>query len=194
MSAHLRRAAAIALLSAAAAGSGCARPAAPPAAPDAALVGDDGRPTSLSAELPSAELTVVTFFSAHCPCQRAHDARLVALYTRYAPRGVRFLAIDAEPGASPERSRREARARGYPFPVFVDARGAARDGLGAEAATHTVILDRAGRARYAGGIDSDRTHPSDDATPYVADALDDLLSGREPRRPRGKVLGCALER
>lgn len=192
MSARARRAASALVVTIAAAG--CAQPAAPPSAPDAPLVDADGRTASLAAELARADLTVVTFFSAHCPCQRAHDPRLIALYTRYAPRGVRFLAVDAEPGASPERSAREARARGYPFPILADPRSVARDGLGAEAATYTVILDRAGRARYAGGIDSDRTHPTDDATAYVADALDDLLSGREPRRPHGKVLGCALER
>lgn len=141
-----------------------------------------------------APLTVVEFFSADCPCQRAHDARLIALHDAYAPRGVRFVAIDAEVGASPERAQREASSRGYPFAIEPDPEGKLADVLDARFATYTVVLDRDGVVRYQGGVDSDRKDLHDDAQHYVRDALDDLLGGREVRTPEGKTLGCSLRR
>jgi len=171
----------------------------PPAQHADALAGivvtdSGGRAIDLRTETTGAPATVVEFFSAHCPCQKAHDERLVLLHDVYAPRGVRFVAIDAETGASPARDAEEARARGYPFPLLADATGAAARALGAEFATTTIVLDREGNVRYRGGIDSDRTHLTDDAEPYLRDALDDVLAGRAPRKPTGKVLGCTLER
>jgi peroxiredoxin len=162
--------------------------------PALSVVDDKGNSFDLGAATKEAPITVIEFFSAHCPCQRIHDARLRELFDAYAPRGVRFLAVDAEAGASPERVRSEASERRYAFPILADAKGAAADALGAQYATYTVVVDRDGRVRYAGGIDSDRIYLTPGATPYLKDALDDLLAGRPPRLAHGKALGCALER
>ena len=136
----------------------------------------------------------MTFFSAGCPSQKLHDARLVALARAYAPRGVRFVAIDSEADASAERDAAEAAARGYPFPLLVDPNGAWADRFGAGSSTETVVLDRDGRVRYRGGIDSDRTHASADAQLWLRDALDALLAGQAPPRAVTTPLGCAIRR
>lgn len=138
--------------------------------------------------------TVVTFFSASCPSQKLHDARLVELARAYAPRGVRFVAIDAEAEAEGERDGREAAARGYPFPLLVDPGGVWADRFGATASTETFVLDREGRVRYRGGIDSDRTHASSSVQPWLRDALDALLAGHEPPRATTTPQGCAIRR
>jgi hypothetical protein len=105
---------------------------------------------------------------------------------------VAFVAVDSGAGASGARERGAAARRAYPYPILIDARGSVSRALGAEYATYTVVVDRAGRRVYAGGIDSDKTHLQEDATPFLRDALDDALAGRPLRRPEGKVLGCAL--
>ncbi len=152
---------------------------------------------------PSAEVTalgkdarvlVVTFFSPTCPCQAAHDARLRALADVYAARGVRFVAIDAEADATPARDREEAARRGYSFPILADPRGTLADRLGADVATYSVVFDASGRARYRGGIDSDWTHPTDRAEPWLRDAIDAVLRDEPPRLTEHKALGCALRR
>jgi hypothetical protein len=137
---------------------------------------------------------VVTFFSATCPCQTAHDERLRRWHADYAPKGVRFVAVDSEQGASKERDTEEAKKRSYPFAIVPDPRGTLADELGARYATYTVILDGAGRIRYEGGLDSDRTHLTEGAELWVRDALDALLQGREPAETNTKALGCALHR
>jgi hypothetical protein len=136
--------------------------------------------------------TVVLFFSVDCHVLRAHDERWRALATEYAPRGVRFLALDPEVGATAERDRDEATRRHYPFPILIDGKAKVAKAYGAEYAGHAVVLDRAGAVVYRGGIDSDRVHLTEDATPYLRQALDDLLAGRRPRLAGSKVLGCAL--
>jgi hypothetical protein len=57
-----------------------------------------------------------------------------------------------------------------------------------------VVLDREGHVLYRGGIDSDKQRLHSDATPFLRNALDDLLAGRAPLRPEGKTLGCVLRR
>jgi hypothetical protein len=154
------------------------------------LLGADG-PISARDLVRDAPITALVFFSAHCACQAAHDDRLRALMARFAGR-VRFVLVDSEVDAAPDREAREAERRGYPSAPLVDRGGELARRFGAEVATFAVVLDRDGRVHYAGGIDSDRVHLSTDATPYLADALLDLLAGKEPRTPSSKAAGCAL--
>lgn len=139
-----------------------------------------------------APLTVLVFYSPDCHCLAAHDARLVALAEHYAPRGVSFLLVDSETGADEARDAAEGKRRGYPFPIVID-RGAKLAGEAhARYATYSVVVDESGRILYQGGIDSDKQHLHEDATPYLADALDDALAGRPLRRAEAKTLGCSL--
>ena len=165
-----------------------------PSVPVLTLAGTDDRQHSLAAEASASALTVYVFFSAHCRCLAVHEPRLLALQKTYAPRGVRFFAVDSEVGASVDRDRTEALARRYPFPILIDRGAALADVLGAEYATFAVVVDRSGIIRYYGGIDSDRSHLREGARGFLRDALDDLLAGRVPRVSHGEALGCALEK
>jgi hypothetical protein len=61
-----------------------------------------------------------------------------------------------------------------------------------QSASYAVVLNPLGTVVYEGGIDSDKTHLRDDATPYLANALDDLLANRAPRLAVTSTVGCAL--
>jgi hypothetical protein len=162
------------------AGVGCA-------APPAGAVDPGTLPTR-------APVTVLVFFSPGCHCLAAHDARLVSLAGRYGSRGVQFFMVDSEATGDEARDQAEAHRRGYPFPVLLDRGAALADRVGAEYASDAVVLDAAGRVLYHGGIDSDRNDLHDDATPYLQDALDDVLAGRPPRLARRDTLGCSLRK
>jgi hypothetical protein len=156
------------------------------------LAGTDGVLHALPAAEGGFILTVLVFFSAHCDCQAAHDQRLIQLARGYQRRGVAFFAVDSEVGAALERDGAEARRRRYPYPILIDSNAELARSLQAEYATYSVVLDRMGRVRYRGGIDTDLVHLRSDATAYLSDALDDLLAGRQPRRAYGETLGCSL--
>jgi peroxiredoxin len=174
---------------------GCHRNVEPSApAPDIGLSetrpGTDGKEHALVSA--TAPFTVLEFFSNHCPCQAQHDARLREIALAYGPRGVAFFAVDSESDAALERDQAEAERRGYPYPILVDPHGALARRLDAAYATYTVVLDRQGHVIYAGGIDSDKSHLTDGATPHLRDALDDALLGVPQRNPHPTALGCAL--
>src|SRR6185312_6985998 len=57
---------------------------------EATFPGSDGAPHTLAEVARGARFTVVTFFSADCPCQHAHDARLREMEALYRARGVAF--------------------------------------------------------------------------------------------------------
>lgn len=140
----------------------------------------------------SAAWTVLVFFSAGCDYHRAHDPRMRELAARYASKGVRFYAVDSEVDATLARDAREAERRAYSYPILRDQNARLSRALGAEVATYSVVLDREGRVRYRGGLDSDELTLHENATFYLRDALDDLLAGRAPRRSETTPIGCSL--
>ncbi len=156
------------------------------------LPGTDGATHAL-APTGDTRLTVLFFFASHCPCQAVHDDRLRDLYTRYHAHGVDMLAVDSELGASAARDEDERIKRAYPFPILIDHGGALARRVGAQYATETIVVDRFGEVRYHGGIDSDKWTLHDDATPFLRNALDDLLANAAPRRTESEALGCALQ-
>lgn len=174
--------------------AGCATTSAAARIPDTPLVGTTGESLDARALAAKAPLSVIIFFSRECHCLGQHDARIRALYDAYHPRGVQVVMVDPEVRASADVDAAEATRRGYPFPLLLDRGARLADALDAQYATYTVIVDAEGRIRYRGGFDSDKTHLRADATPYVRNALDDLLAGRAPRVAEAKALGCALEK
>jgi hypothetical protein len=172
----------------------CAARGSPPAvAPAVVLVDTAGAAHPIRRGASPSTLTVISFFSAHCPCQAAHDARLRELHARFGAAGVAFLAVDSEIGATDGADEAERIARGYPFPIARDPGAALARSLGARYATYTVVLDGDGHVRYRGAIDSDRTHLTPGASFYLEDALVALLAGRSPRVTSSEALGCALQ-
>jgi hypothetical protein len=151
----------------------------------------DGSPHPLDAELSAHRFTVVTFFSNHCACQRAHDARLRELMAKETPRDVGLLLVDSEESATATEDAAQAKERGYH--ILLDDAGNLARAMGADYATYSVVLDRDGGVLYRGGFDSNRSHLSDDRAQYLADALDDLAAGRPVQHPETKALGCTLE-
>ncbi|MBX3207026.1 MAG: redoxin family protein [Labilithrix sp.] len=155
---------------------------------------DTGKDESLSERAARAPLTVLLFFSADCPVQKAHDARIRELVDAYGPRGVAFSAVVSEVGADVAAERGAATQRGLGVPVLEDKDAALADALGVEYSTHAVVLDRGRRVLYSGGIDSDRTHLSPKAERWLARALDEALAGKPVSRAKTEPLGCPLRK
>lgn len=151
-------------------------------------------PVTLDPWLRQNRYTVVLFVSASCPCVHAHAERVRALSVRYSPLGVQFVAVDPERDVTSEIAQAERAQHGWSFPLLLDPDGQLADRLGAEYAGYAAVLDARGAIQYRGGIDSDRKALHDDAQPYLANALDDLLAGRAVSVPRTEALGCVLRR
>src|SRR5205085_4213697 len=79
-----------------------------------------GKTVSLAA-LQDARAVVVLFIGTECPVNNLYMPRLKTLYAEFAPRGVRFLAINSNSQDSLEAVAEHARTHGLPFPVLKDA-------------------------------------------------------------------------
>lgn len=168
---------------------------APPAFPlsePLVLPGSDGRTYDVRAAVAHSKLTAFVFYARSCPCLAVHEPRLQALAATYRARGVSWFIVNSEVGADPVEDALEARRRGYAFPLLTDRGGKLAKSMHAEFATHTIVVDDTGRVRYSGALDSDKNRLHDDARRYLADALNELLAGREPRDAGREPLGCAL--
>lgn len=161
-----------------------------------ALLGADGRRYGMD-DLADRELLVLVFSSNRCPTAKAYAGRLNALQAEYGPRGVQLLAINSnDPHLYPEESYQGMVVRsaedGYTFPYLLDEGQVLARAYGPTRTFHVFVLDRDRRVRYEGRFDDARL-PERVTTPDLANALDDLLAGREVRVPHTRAFGCSLD-
>jgi peroxiredoxin len=148
-----------------------------------------------AAEAPPATVIVVT--CNHCPYVVAWNPRLRAAAEDYAPRGVRFLALNANdaeryPADSLEHMRRFARDQDWPMPYLHDEAQDVARALGAERTPHVYVLDGEQRLAYRGAPDADHQDPGQNAA-WLRAALDDVLAGRPVAEAETPSRGCSVK-
>lgn len=140
---------------------------------------------------------VLIFSSNRCPTAKAYGERMNALQRDYGPHGVQVLAVNSsDPHLYPDESfarmgERAAEDR-YIFPYVADAGQRVARAYGATCTFHVFALDRERRVRYQGRFDSSRI-AANVTSHDLRDALDDVLAGREVRRPATRPFGCSLD-
>ncbi|WP_373044351.1 redoxin domain-containing protein [Vulgatibacter sp.] len=148
----------------------------------------DGAPAALHTE--AHEATVLVFWSTGCPCVARYRERVAALEAAWRERGVQVIAISSNVDDDP------ATLREFPAPVplLIDEGGRLAQALGAHSTPTAVLLDREGAIRYRGWIDNERFPGEPGREPWLEEALDDLVAGREVRRAAAPTWGCAITR
>ncbi len=160
------------------------------------LLGTDGARYGFSS-FAEREVLVLIFSSNRCPTAKAYGERMNALQREYAPRGVQLVAINSnDPHLYPvedyPRMIERAAEDAYGFPYVVDGgQQVARD-YGATCTFHAFLLDRDRRVRYQGRFDDARIAERV-TSPDLANALDDVLAGRDARVAVTRPFGCSLD-
>ena len=166
-------------------------------APDFRLPGTDGKDHPLS-EFAGSKALVVVFSCNHCPYVIGSEDRMIKLAKDYAPRGVRFVAInsnetDNHPTDSLEHMKQRAAEKRFPFPYLRDEDQSVARAYGALRTPHFFVFDADRKLRYTGRMDN---HPKDAtlATSHeLRDALDALLAGRKPPVEVTNPIGCNVK-
>lgn len=166
-------------------------------APDFNLPGVDGKNYSL-ADFKDAKLLVVVFSCNHCPFVTGSEARLKALYKKYLPRGVEWVAINSNetvnhPTDSFEDMKRRARDDKLPWAYLRDDSQATARAYGAMRTPHFYVFDGERKLRYTGRMDDNPREAAKATTHELADALDALLAGRQPVEPLTNPIGCNVK-
>jgi peroxiredoxin len=171
-------------------------------APAFNLPGTDGRNHSLAADAKDARVAVVVFSCNHCPYVIGSEDRMIAFAKKYAPRGVAMIAINSNetenhPADSFEQMVQRAKEKGFPFAYVRDETQAVARAYGALRTPHYYVFtkDDAGRwlLRYTGRMDDNPRTPGAETTHELADAVEDLLGGRDVRVPVTNPIGCNVK-
>jgi len=146
-------------------------------------------------DAPAATVLVVT--CNHCPYVIAWNPRLRAVAEEYAPRGVRFLGINANdasryPADSLDRMRQFVADHDWPYPYLHDESQDVARALGAERTPHVYVLDSLQRLAYVGAPDADHQDEAQGAA-WLRGALDAVLAGRRADPAETPPRGCSVK-
>jgi peroxiredoxin len=164
---------------------------------DAFALPDSAGNSVNTSKFKDAKALAVVFVGTECPISNAFMPRLVELSKEYAPKGVQFLAINANRQDAPTRVAEHARENALPFPVLKDAGNRIADQFGAQRTPEAFVLDSKGVIRYHGRIDDQFGVGYKRSTPTRRDlalALDEVLAGKEVSQPETSAMGCYIGR
>jgi hypothetical protein len=160
------------------------------------LLGTDGQRHGFST-LSDRKAIVLIFSSNRCPTAKAYGERMNALQRQFGPRSVQVVAINSNdphlyPDESYPRMIDRAIADAYSFPYLVDVGQFVAKAYGATCTFHVFVLDRMRRVRYEGRFDDSRIEER--VTSHdLANALEDVLAGRDIRVAHTRPFGCSLD-
>ncbi len=142
--------------------------------------------------------TLVVFTCNHCPFAKMWETRIVELGNAYAAKGVGVIAVNAnDPKVAEEDAfdvmQQRAKERAMQFPYVVDATSNVARAFGATRTPEAFLFDKDGKLVYHGAIDDNGQEPSKVEKPYLKDALEAVLAGREVPVKETKSIGCGIK-
>jgi len=140
---------------------------------------------------------VIVFTGTSCPVNDLYMPRLVELAGEYGPKGVVFLAINANAFDTPEEVAAHAKQFGVEFPVLKDPGNKVADLLLAQSTCEALVVDGRAVLRYRGAIDDqyDVGKRKDKPThSYLVDAIESILNDHDVETTATTVAGCPIER
>lgn len=141
---------------------------------------------------------VIVFSCNHCPYVQAYEDRMMAFQREYGPKGIQLICINSNetdnyPEDNYEEMVRRARDRGFNFPYLRDDSQTVARAFGATHTPEFFLFDDQRKLRYHGKMDDNHKDPSAVAAPYVRDAADALLAGKEITVPETYSIGCTIK-
>ena len=160
----------------------------------------DGKLVSLS-DYPNAKGFTVIFTCNHCPYAKAYQDRIIALDKKYKVKGYPVIAVNPNdasvlPEDSYENMIIRAKEKGFTFPYLYDETGDICRKYGATRTPQVYLLEKKGAdliVRYTGAIDDNSQDASKVKAPYLANAIDALLTGGSPEPAFTKAIGCGIK-
>lgn len=142
--------------------------------------------------------TVFVFWSNQCPWIDRYEDRVQALVSEFQGRGVQVVRINANDASASsaetlEASQARAEKKGYSTPYVRDPNGAFAQALGASRTPQAFVFNKQQMLVYVGAIDDNPSGAEQVDTPYLRNALEALLTGKEISTKRTHAFGCSLK-
>lgn len=166
-------------------------------APNFDLKGIDGKRYSLQSFNKSSVLLII-FNCNHCPYVQAYEQRIINLQLDYREKGLQIVAINSNddinyPEDSFESMVKRAKAKGFNFIYLRDDTQEIAKAFGATHTPELFLFDKERKLVYIGKIDDNWMEPSKVVTPYLRNAIDEVLKGKPVSVPETFAIGCTIK-
>lgn len=160
----------------------------------------DGKMVSLS-DYPKAKGFIVIFTCNTCPYAVASEQRIVALDKEFKGKGYPVIAINpnnpkVQPDDTFELMQKKAKQAGFTFPYLYDESQTIYAKYGAKKTPHVYLLQKENGnhiVKYIGAIDDNVRSADDVKERFVANAVNELLAGKEVSVKETKAIGCTVK-
>jgi peroxiredoxin len=149
----------------------------------------------------SAKGFIVIFTCNTCPYAVASEDRINALDAEFKGKGYPVIAInpnnpEVQPDDTFELMQKKAKEKSFSFPYLYDESSSVYAQFGATKTPHVYIVQKENSklvVKYIGAIDDSVRNPSGVKQRFVAQAVNELLDGKEVSVKKTKALGCSIK-
>ena len=160
----------------------------------------NGKMVSLS-DYNDAKGFIVIFTCNTCPFAVASEERMVALDTEFKPKGYPVIAINpnnpiVQPDDTFELMQQKAKEAGFTFPYLFDESQTIHANYGATKTPHVYLMqkeDGKNIVKYIGAIDDNVRNAAEVKVRFLANAVNELLEGKEVTLKETKAIGCSVK-
>lgn len=160
----------------------------------------DGSMVSLS-DYPDAKGFIVIFTCNTCPFAVASEERMVALDQEFKGKGYPVIAInpnnpEVQPDDTYELMQEKANEAGFTFPYLYDESQTIYAKYGATKTPHVYLLKKENSkniVKYIGAIDDNVRNANAVKERFLANAVNELLAGKEVTIKETKAIGCTVK-
>ena len=122
----------------------------------------------------------------------------MALTRQFSPEGIGVIAVNSNEGNfnsvdNMEEMRKHAKENSYNFPYVQDFGSRLARVFGATRTPHIYLFDNSGALVYRGAIDDNARDARKVEVPYLANAIEAMLSGKPIAVASTKALGCGIK-
>lgn len=141
---------------------------------------------------------LVIFSCNTCPWVIKWEDRYVELAKKYKPKGIGVIAINSNEmnfgsSDSMDEMKKHAENNNYNFFYTMDEGSKLAREFGASRTPHVYLFDKNDELVYRGAVDDNASKARKVKKPYVANAIDAMLTGDDIKYASTKALGCGIK-
>lgn len=160
----------------------------------------DGKMVSLS-DYKDAKGFIVIFTCNTCPYAVASEDRIIALDKEFKTKGFPVIAVnpnnpDVQPADTFDKMKAKAKEKEFTFPYLYDDSHSVYAQYGAKKTPHVYLLQKENGkniVKYIGAIDDNVRNGADVKDRFLANAVNELLQGKEVSVKETKAIGCSIK-
>jgi len=144
---------------------------------------------------------IVIFTCNTCPYAVASEDRIIALDKEFKGKGYPIIAINpnnpkVQPDDTYEKMQQKAKEKGFTFPYLYDESNSVYAKYGAAKTPHVYLVQKVNGkniVKYIGAIDDNVRDASAVKDRFLANAVNELLAGKEVSVKETKAIGCSVK-